>query len=260
MSGLTVSGASISVGGKAIVDDVHFTAAKGHVTGLIGPNGAGKSSLMRAILGLQPLDGGTIRFDALDLLAMRRRDRARIGAFVEQSGATETHLSAADVVMLGRIPFQSVWQTSPSPNDKLAVAEALEAVGMAGFSNQHYGTLSGGEQQRVQIARALAQEPQLLVLDEPTNHLDIHAQLGVLALLRKRAEIGATVLVSLHDLNLAAAFCHALVVLHRGKIVAQGTPGIVLTPELLKQVYQVDASVLAHPHTGRPLLAYDSPL
>lgn len=260
MSGLIVSDASISAGGKTIVDRVDLTAAQGHVTGLIGPNGAGKSSLMRAILGLQPLHAGSVHFGGTDLLALGRRDRARISAFVEQSGATDAHISARDVVMLGRIPFQSVWQTSPSPSDELAVAEALEAVGMATYGSQPYETLSGGEQQRVQIARALAQQPSLLVLDEPTNHLDIHAQLGVLALLQKRAEAGATVLVSLHDLNMAAAFCHALVVLDQGKVVAQGTPEAVLTADLLKRVYQVDASVLPHPSTGRPLLAYNFPL
>ncbi len=260
MIGLVVSNANISAGGKTIVDRVDLTAAPGQVTGLIGPNGAGKSSLMRAILGLQPLGAGSVYFGGTDLLALGRRDRARISAFVEQSGATETHLSTHDVVMLGRIPFQSVWQTSPSSNDELAVGEALEAVGMATFGTQPYGTLSGGEQQRVQIARALAQQPRLLVLDEPTNHLDIHAQLGVLALLKKRAAAGATVLVSLHDLNMAAAFCHALVVLDQGKVVAQGTPEAVLTADLLKRVYQVDASVLPHPSTERPLLAYNSPL
>lgn len=260
MSGLVVCNASLSAAGKTIVDRVNLTAAQGHVTGLIGPNGAGKSSLMRAILGLQPLDVGSVHFVGMDLLAMGRRDRARMSAFVEQSGATDTHLSARDVVMLGRIPFQSVWQTSPSPSDELVVAQALEAVGMATFDAQTYATLSGGEQQRVQIARALAQEPRLMVLDEPTNHLDIHAQLGVLALLQKRAEAGATVLVSLHDLNMAAAFCHALVVLHQGKVVAQGTPEAVLTADLLKEVYQVDASVLPHPSTGRPLLAYNFPV
>ena len=131
---------------------------------------------------------------------------------------------------------------------------------MTAFANRLYHTLSGGEQQRLQIARAVAQQPRLLVLDEPTNHLDIHAQLNILALLRKQAAAGATVLVSLHDLNMAAAFCDSLVVLSQGQVFAQGVPQAVLTPELLRQVYQVDASVLQHPHTGRPLLAYDSPL
>src|SRR5690606_37268476 len=140
--------------------------------------------------------------------------------------------------------------------DRRAVAEALEAVNMTAFADRLYQTLSGGEQQRLQIARALAQQPRLLVLDEPTNHLDVHAQLTALALLQKRAHAGATVLLALHDLNLAAGFCDSLVVLHRGKFVTQGVPEAVLTPGLLGEVYEVDASVLQHPVTGRPILAY----
>ena len=159
--------------------------------------------------------------------------------------------------LLGRIPFQSVWQSEPSTTDGLAIDAALASVGMAGFAGRHYHTLSGGEQQRLQVARALAQEPQLLVLDEPTNHLDVHAQLSILGLLRRRAQAGATVLLALHDLNLAAAFCDDLVVLHGGKLVTQGTPEAVLTPALLRDVYGVKASLLRHPGTGRPLIAYD---
>ena len=224
MSGLAVSEVSVTAGGKTILDGVSLSARPGQLTGLIGPNGAGKSTLMRATLGLQALAHGTIRFDGADLPAMSRRDRAKISAFVEQSGTTESHLSAQDVVMLGRIPFQSVWQATPSRDDEHAVAGALEAVNLTGVADRLYQTLSGGEHQRLQIARALAQQPRLLVLDEPTNHLDVHAQLTALALLQSRARAGATVLLALHDLNLAAAFCDSLAVLHGGKVVTQGVP------------------------------------
>ena len=259
MSGLAVSEVRVTAGGKTILDGVSLSARPGQLTGLIGPNGAGKSTLMRATLGLQALAHGTIRFDGADLPAMSRRDRAKISAFVEQSGTTESHLSAQDVVMLGRIPFQSVWQATPSRDDEHAVAGALEAVNMTGFADRLYQTLSGGEQQRLQIARALAQQPRLLVLDEPTNHLDVHAQLTALALLQSRARAGATVLLALHDLNLAAAFCDSLAVLHGGKVVTQGVPEAVLTPGMLRDVYAVDTSVLRHPMTGRPILAYNAP-
>ncbi|WP_108459405.1 ABC transporter ATP-binding protein [Devosia naphthalenivorans] len=259
MSGLAVSEVSVTAGGKTILDGVSLSARTGQLTGLIGPNGAGKSTLMRATLGLQTLAHGSIRFDGADLPAMPRRDRAKISAFVEQSGTTESHLSAQDVVMLGRIPFQSVWQATPSRDDEHAVAGALEAVNMTGFADRLYQTLSGGEQQRLQIARALAQQPRLLVLDEPTNHLDVHAQLTALALLQKRAHAGATVLLALHDLNLAAGFCDSLVVLHGGKVLTQGVPEAVLTPWMLRDVYGVNTSVLRHPMTGRPILAYNAP-
>ncbi|MBU1305497.1 MAG: ATP-binding cassette domain-containing protein, partial [Alphaproteobacteria bacterium] len=165
-----------------------------------------------------------------------------------------------EVVQLGRIPFQSVWQSVPSPADVSAVDHALAAVGMAEFAARAYNSLSGGEQQRLHVARALAQQPSLLLLDEPTNHLDIHAQFAILGLLRQRAAAGATVMLALHDLNLAASYCDQLVVLASGRLVAEGAPDAVLTPALLERVYGVRASVLRHPTSGRPLIAYDGPL
>ena len=257
--GLEISGASVAAGGKTILDEVGFVAQPGKLTGLIGPNGSGKSTLLRASLGIVPLQAGSVNFSGSDLLAMSRRDRAKLSAFVEQGAGSETHLTARDVVLLGRIPFQSVWQVSPSPGDDAATDAALAAVDMTAMAERLFHTLSGGEQQRLHIARALAQAPQLLLLDEPTNHLDIHAQLSVLALLQRRAQAGATILLALHDLNLAAAFCDALVVLSGGRVVAQGTPEAVLTPALLQDVYGVAATILAHPVTGRPLIAYGLP-
>lgn len=258
-AGLVVSGATVRVGVSTILDGVSFGARSGALTGLIGPNGAGKSTLMRAALGLVSLDAGSIAFDGTDLPGMPRRARARLSAFVEQSGATEVHLTAREVVLLGRTPFQSIWQSAPSPADDQAVDEALTAVEMTDLGARLYHTLSGGEQQRLQIARALAQQPRLLILDEPTNHLDVHAQLAILSLLRRRARAGATVLLALHDLNLAAAFCDTLVVLHKGRQVAEGTADDVLTPALLRSVYDVDGTLLRHPSTGRPMIAYDPP-
>ena len=259
MSGLVVSDLSVTLGGKAILSDIALTATPGRLTGLIGPNGAGKSTLMRALLKLTPLTSGTVTFDGADLLAMPGRTRAKITAFVEQSGSTDARLTAREVVMLGRIPFQSVWQSEPSPTDLGEAETALAAVQMTAFADRLFHTLSGGEQQRILIARALAQQPRLLILDEPTSHLDVHAQLTTLDLLRRRAQAGATVVLALHDLNLAAAFCDSLIVLHDGHLAVQGTPEHVLTPALLRTVYGVDATLLRHPQTGRPLIAYDLP-
>lgn len=256
--GLIVNGLSVRLGGQPILDQIDLAVPLGTVTGLIGPNGAGKSTLMRAILGLLPSTGSTT-FDGADLIAMPRRSRARFTAFVEQGSDTDARLSARDVVMLGRIPFQSVWQATPSPADTAKVEAALASVDMSGFADRLYHTLSGGEQQRIQIARALAQQPRLLILDEPTSHLDVHAQLAILALLRRHAQAGVTVLLALHDLNLAAAFCDSLLVLHHGRQVASGMPEQVLTPPLLRTVYGIDTTILRHPVNGRPLIAYDLP-
>lgn len=257
-TGLQISGVTVELGGQTILREVGMLAPTGSVTGLIGPNGAGKSTLMRAILGLVDA-GGTAMFDGADLRALPRRTRAQFTAFVEQNTDGDARLTAREVVLLGRIPFQPIWQAAPSPADMALVDSVLAAVGMVNFADRLYQTLSGGEQQRVQIARALAQQPRLLLLDEPTSHLDLHAQLAIFGLLRRWARDGAAVLLAVHDLNLAAAFCDSLAVLHNGELVATGTPGAVLTPALLRNVYAVDATILRHPADGRPLIAYDLP-
>lgn len=256
--GLVLNAFGIRLGGKAIVSGIDMVAATGTVTGLIGPNGAGKSTLMRGVLGLLPANG-SVSFGGVDLLAMPRRSRAQVAAFVEQSSDTDARLTVREVVALGRIPFQPIWQTTPARDDAELVDASLAEADMTSFADRLYQTLSGGEQQRVQIARALAQQPRLLLLDEPTSHLDVQAQLQMLDLLRRRAATGMTVLLAIHDLNLAAGFCDSLVVLQDGQNVAAGTPEQVLSPALLHSVYGVSASVLRHPNTGRPLIAYDLP-
>lgn len=213
------------------------------MTALIGPNGAGKSTLLTALIGLRRLSAGSVTFGGHDLVAMPAAERAKLCAYVEQSAATPERLTVRDVVGLGRIPFQSTWQTSLTGDDGALVAAALDALSMSGFAQRLYHTLSGGEQQRVQMARALAQEPKLLLLDEPTSHLDIEAQLLALDVLRDRARAGCTVLLAMHDLNLAARFCDHLVVLKGGHVVAEGAPSDVLTPERLLDVYGVHATI-----------------
>ena len=254
---LHVSGLSVSKSGKAILSDVSFAAPTGQVTGLIGPNGAGKSTLLASLLGLVSAAGGTAQFEGYDLPAMKRRDRARMVAFVEQSASTEERLTVRDVVALGRIPHEPAWQSAPSPEDAAIVNAALAETDMTAFATRRFDTLSGGEQQRVHLARALAQQPRLLLLDEPTSHLDIRGQLQLLALLRAKATSGMTVLLALHDLNLAARFCDHLVVLSDGVLAAEGKPGDILTPTLLGNVYGVSARLVPDPGSDHPLIVYD---
>jgi iron complex transport system ATP-binding protein len=253
---LEVQNISVTRGGKPILADVSFTAPTGAVTGLLGPNGAGKSTLLHAILGLTPATGSA-RFANHALLTMNRRHRARLASLVEQSATTEERLTVHDVVSLGRIPFQPALGSAGSVEDDAIIAAALAETRMQEFAKRRFDTLSGGEQQRVQIARALAQQPQLLMLDEPTSHLDIRAQLGLTALLHRKAEAGMTVLFALHDLNLAARCCDHLVVLDKGRVAAEGTPAAVLTPELLLRVYGVAARLLPDPQSSRPVIVYD---
>jgi iron complex transport system ATP-binding protein len=189
-----------------------------------------------------------------DLLALPRRERARRLAFVEQESATELPLTVRSVVGLGRAPHESVLG-GRDPDAAAAIEEAMQTAGVAAFALRDVTTLSGGERQRVMLARALAQRPGILILDEPTNHLDIAAQLDVLALLGRLATEGTTVLAALHDLSLAAAHADAVVVLSQGRVVASGPTAETLTPELIHEVFGVEAQFVTNPLTGKPLLA-----
>jgi len=258
MSELLVTTAGVTLGGKPIVANASFTAPQRKITGLVGPNGAGKSTLIGAIVGLHKLASGAVRFGDHDLPALDRRIRARLCAYVEQSATTQERLSVTDVVALGRIPHRSPWTADLGAEDEAVAQEALRRVGMAAFAARQFSSLSGGEQQRVHIARALAQQPKLLLLDEPTSHLDIRGQLQVLDLLRELADAGGTVLLALHDLNLALARCDWLVVMNRGSVVAEGAPVEILTAALLAEVYGVAAHRLDGP--DGPVITYRNAL
>ena len=242
-------------GRRLIIDDVDCTVPAGNVGALLGPNGAGKSTLLHLIAGVERADAGTARFDGRDLAALRRRERARVVALAEQDVQDAPGLRVAEVVALGRTPYLGAF-AGPGELDRAVVRRCLEDANLVDLADREYASLSGGERQRVNIARALAQEPELLLLDEPTNHLDVRAQLTMLRLLRELAHGGLTVLAALHDLSLAAGYADHVIVLADGRIAAAGEPREVLTPELIRKVWCVEATVLEHPVSGRPLIAY----
>lgn len=244
-----------SVDGRTIVDGVDCTAPLGALTGLVGPNGSGKSTLLRLLTGVLGADAGEVGFGGVDLLGLRRRERARQLAVVEQDASAELPLTVRDAVLLGRIPHRSLL-AGDSAADHAIADDALARTRMTAFAGRALASLSGGERQRVHMARALAQQPRLLLLDEPTNHLDISAQLETVALLRELADEGVTVLAALHDLTLAASVCDHVVVLAGGRVVAAGPVEEVLVPEVLDEVYGVRCTVLTHPKTGRPVLSF----
>ena len=253
--GLRATGVSVRVNGQVLVDSVDIDVLPGRLTALIGPNGAGKTTLIHALAGTARPSEGDIRWNSRDWLAEPRRSRARVAALVEQDATAELPMTVQTVVALGRTPHGSLF--GGGTGDNAVVRSALRRVGIEDFATRQFGTLSGGERQRVHLARALAQEPLLLLLDEPTNHLDVHAQLGTLRLVQELArDNGVAALAALHDLNLAAAYADDIVVLEHGRVVARGTPWDVLTAELLRRLYRVEAMVLEHPVTGRPLIAY----
>ncbi|MFG2333964.1 ABC transporter ATP-binding protein [Streptomyces sp. NPDC048604] len=245
---------SVEVAGARLVRDITLHAAAGQVVGLVGPNGSGKSSLLRCVYrALRPATG-TVRLDGEDLHAMDAREGARLLAALPQETSAEFDFSVGEVVAMGRLPHRRGATGRLTADDDRICAQALARVGAAHLTDRSLLTLSGGERQRVLIARALAQQPRVLVLDEPTNHLDIAQQLEVLALVRG---LGPTVLVALHDLNLAARHCDVLYVIADGRIVASGPPHDVLSPDLLAKVFGVRAHRVRHPDTGAVQLLFD---
>jgi iron complex transport system ATP-binding protein len=229
--------------GRRIIEEVTFEARSGEIIGLIGPNGSGKSTTLRTVYRmLRPL-AGNILLDSDDVWKLSARESAQRTGIVVQEPNDNFEFTVREVVEMGRIPHKKLWEKD-NEDDADTVTRSLQRVAMQDLIDRAYNTLSGGEKQRILIARALAQEPRLLVMDEPTNHLDIRFQLEIMELMRK---IGVTTLVTLHDLNLAAAFCTRLYLLSNGRIVAAGKPEEVLTPPILRQVFGVEAVVSKHP-------------
>lgn len=255
MTTLSAHQLSYSIGRSRIIDDVSVDVRSKEVLGLIGPNGAGKTSLLRLLAGLRRPDCGAVELGGRALTGYRRREIARLLAIVEQAPEAHADITVEQAVSLGRTPHRGPFAALDSA-DHDAIETALTATGMLDFRSRAWQTLSGGERQRVQLARALAQQPEIIVLDEPTNHLDIRFQLEVLTLLR---QLGLTVVTALHDLNLAARFCDRIAVLREGRLVATGTPRQVLTADLIDEVYRVEAVVEMSPHTNAPTATYLHP-
>ena len=240
---------TVTAHGRAIVDDADLSVEPGELVGLIGPNGAGKSTLLRALLGISPRDAGSVTLDGQDFGAMPAPARARAIAFLPQDRRVEWRLTAHDVVMLGRYPHQAGFG-GPTPADREAVARAISAVEGEALLDRPISVLSGGERTRILLARALAVEAPLLLADEPIAALDPYHQLHVMEILQARARSGAGVLAVIHDLTLASRFMDRLILMNAGRIIANGPPTAVLSPQNLAQTYRI---------TGTPPIRLNSP-
>lgn len=241
-------GVSWTVDDTTVLDGVTLSGEPGRVTALLGPNGSGKTTFLSLLSGVRKPSAGRIEVGdpPRPLRRMRPRTRARTLALVEQHADTGLQLTVRQVVELGRIPHR---RRDATHEDHSVVSEAMQLAEVSHLIDRSWATLSGGERQRVQLARALAQQPSLLLLDEPTNHLDLHHQIDFLTRIRS---LGVTTVAALHDLELAAAFCDDAAVLEGGRLVRSGTVDEVLTPELVADVYRVDADVERHPRVARP--------
>ena len=237
---LEVKGLKVSLGSSDILKDISFRLERGEVVGLLGPNGSGKSTLLRSIFGVLKPSGGVIYFDGRKLAEMEIREIARLLGYLPQEGS-ETGLKVKEVVMLGRTPH--IHGISFKEGDLKAVREALRLVGLSDFEEKKFSELSGGEKQKVLLARVFAQQTDVLLLDEPTAHLDISSQLEIMGLIRKRVRDGCSALIAIHDINLASAYCDRLLLIKKGKIFAAGKPEETITRENIREVYGVDVEV-----------------
>lgn len=243
---------SVVTDGKKLLSDLSLSVPDGRCVGLIGPNGSGKSTALRCVYRALRPTSGTVRIGEEELSRLSMRRSAQLVAALAQDGEIDLDFTVEEVVALGRTPHLRGNQAL-SVRERELCEQAMSQVDIGHLADRGVLTLSGGERQRVLVARALVQEPKILVLDEPTNHLDVRHQVELLSLLRGT---GVTTLVVLHDLNLAAAACDTLGVLSQGRLVASGSPGEVLTPELVHDVFGVRTTVVSHPLTGDPQLLY----
>jgi iron complex transport system ATP-binding protein len=239
-------GVRAAYGERAALEGVDLAIARGERLALIGPNGSGKTTLVRALAGILRPAGGRILFDGQDLARLSQRERARRIAVVAQTFATPLAFTAREIVSLGRTPHVALLGRLRAV-DRDAIDRALEDVDALALADRAFAELSGGERQRVILAMALAQQPEVLLLDEPTTHLDLAHELRTLALVRELALArGLTVLAVLHDVALAASHFDRLVVLDKGRMVADGPGTEIVTPPLLARVFSVAARVYWH--------------
>ena len=249
---IEVEGLMIEAEGRRILDGVSFRLEAGGLYGIIGPNGAGKSTLLAAISGVRRFDAGSVRLFGRPVGAWPRRALARRLAVLQQEALPRTAFTVREVVLMGRYPYQNWFGGSDGYGEAL-VDRVIETLGLSAHAHRRLDALSGGERQRVALAKAMAQDPELLLLDEPTTYLDIGYQIHLLDLVRDWQRAGdRTVVAVLHDLNLAAQYCDLLLVLSEGRLVAEGSPSDVLTPETIRRVFGVEPVVLPHPASGVP--------
>ncbi|MBN9643669.1 ABC transporter ATP-binding protein [Corynebacterium mendelii] len=256
---INATGIQIGYGRNVIIDDLSASFPRAAITTIIGPNGCGKSTLLKALAGLLPHTRGTIELEGKNLSGYRRKQLATTIAVLPQSPVAPEGLVVGDLVLRGRHPHQS-WINQWSTTDEDIVGQAMTMTGVADLADRTLDSLSGGQRQRVWIAMVLAQETGVLFLDEPTTYLDMAHSIDVLNLVRKlKNTAGKTIIMVLHDLNLAVRYSDHLVVMKDGAVHATGSPETIITPQLLNDVFDMEAVVTDDPVVGGPLIVPAAP-
>ncbi len=256
---LKIEGLTVSYGARRVLNNISLEIESGEVMALIGPNGAGKSTLVRAASGVIPIERGMLQWNELNapsrkLLSLSPMERARTLAVVPQAVSMPPAFTVWETVLMGRTPHLN-FLGQISKKDEAIARLALQKVDALDLSERRVGELSGGEQQRVLLARALTQSTPILLLDEPTSNLDLHYQVNFMETVRTLAhQDKLAVLVAMHDLNLAARYADRVALLVEGEIIAAGTPQVVLTPELISAAYHLPVQVIPHPFADVPLV------
>lgn len=249
---LAIEHVSCTIMETSIIQDISIHIKDGQFVGIIGPNGSGKSTLLKIASRILKPNAGAVRLDGQHLYELSPKKATQEIAVVSQETSLTFDFSVQEIVLMGRNPHKRLFQ-SDTDEDLRIVNEALERVGMQGYEERSFMSLSGGEKQRVLIARALAQQAKLIILDEPTNHLDIRHQLQLMDLVKK---LNVTVLAALHDLNLASNYCDYLYVIQNGQVVMSGTPESVLTKDRIREVFGVETEIIIHPLTKKPYITF----
>lgn len=235
-----------------ILRGIDLVLPEGKVTGLIGPNGSGKTTLIKLLSKTIPLQEGRIKIGDTPLANLTSKQLSQQLSVVSQESDIVFDFKVEELVMMGRYPYKKLFDTETAEDSQI-VEKVLKNLGLLNLKHRSFKSLSGGERQRVLIARTLAQQTDLVIFDEPTNHLDIYHQIQ---LFESSKQLGVTVCAGVHDLNFALTYCDYLLVMKAGEIVARGEPAVILTPDLIEQVYQVKTDILYHAGSQKKVIVY----